>query len=338
MALLDGRGDPLLRTRLAGRAHAVAVAPDRRSFVAVARRPGTWAAVVGMDGALRATFQAAPGRHFYGHGVFSADGALFYTTENDYDGERGVIGVRSVAEGFRPIAEWPSGGIGPHEIVLGAGGSTLVVANGGVLTHPDTDRAKLNLGSMKPSLARIDAGSGRLIDRAELAPRLSPLSIRHVAVSPDDDVAFGVQDEGLWDPRAPLVGAWRRSGRIDLASPGAPSQQRYIGSVALDRSGAVVAVSAPRDGWIGFWELASGRWLGHVPAPDGCGVAACPRTRAFRLSTGTGALLEAAVAGGHVASRALAVSDLKWDNHLAFVAGDASSPSLPPGAAVGSRT
>jgi uncharacterized protein len=319
VALLGGEGATRMRVRLAGRAHAVAVAPDRRTAVAVARRPGTWAAVVGMDGGPRGTFQAGPGRHFYGHGIFSPDGALFYTTENDYEGERGVIGVRSVAEGFRPIAEWPSGGIGPHELALGADGRTLVVANGGVLTHPDSGRAKLNVASMKPSLARLDLGSGRLVDRAELAPRLSPLSIRHVTVSPDDDVAFGLQDEGLWDPRAPLVGAWRRSGRIDLVAPGAPSRQRYIGSVALDGSGAVAAASAPRDGWIGFWELASGRWLGEVPAPDGCGVAPCPRPRAFRLSKGTGALLDVEIAGGQVASRTLAASDVQWDNHLTLV-------------------
>ena len=36
-------------------------------------------------------------------------------------------------------------------------GRTIAVANGGIATHPDFDRVKLNLATMEPSLVRLDA-------------------------------------------------------------------------------------------------------------------------------------------------------------------------------------
>jgi hypothetical protein len=244
VARIEAVAGPRVVARLPGRAHAVAVSPDGRTCVALARRPGTLASVLDAGAGVRATFHADPGRHFEGHGVFSPDGALFYTAENDYGAGRAVVGVRSVADGFPSVAEWPSAGIGAHEIALGADGRTLVVANGGILTHPDTGRTRLNVDSMQPSLARLAADSGQLLDQAALEPRLSLLSIRHLAVTPDDDVVFGMQDEGLADPGVPLLGVWRRGGRIDLVASAARSEHRYIGGVALDRSGRLAAASA----------------------------------------------------------------------------------------------
>jgi hypothetical protein len=333
VALIDAHGAARTRVPLRVRAHAAAVAPDHRTCVAVARRPGTLAALFDLDGRLRGSFRADPGRHFEGHGVFSRDGSLFYTSENDYGGERGIVGVRSVADGFRRIAEWPTAGIGPHELALGADGSTLVVANGGILTHPDTGLARLNVDSMSPSLVRLAADSGRVLEHSALEPGLSLLSIRHLAVTPGDDVVFGVQDEGLADPGAPLVGVWRRSGRIELVAHGATSTHRYIGGVSLDRSGGVAAASAPRDGWVGFFEVAGGRWLGEVAADDACGVAPCPLPGAFLVSTGQGALLEAHRVADRIGSRALATAGLAWDNHLAYLDGDPAATAFASGAA-----
>jgi hypothetical protein len=330
VARIDARGAARAHTPLPFRAHAVAVSPDARTAVAVARRPGTLAALLDAGGRVVGTFHADAGRHFEGHGAFSADGLLFFTSENDYAAGRGVVGVRSVAEGFRRIAEWPSAGIGPHELALGADGRTLVVANGGILTHPDSGRTTLNPDSMSPSLARLAADSGRLLDQAALDPRLAPLSIRHLAVTPSDDVVFGVQDEGLGDPGAPVVGVWRRSGSLDLLAPrSAPARaQGYVGGVALDLGGRLAAASEPREGRVAFFEVSGGRWLSEVAAEDACGVAPCPQPAAFRVSTGTGVLLEVARVADRMESRTLSASTDPWDNHLTFLAG---APGVRPG-------
>ena len=47
-----------------------------------------------------------------------------------------MIGVRDAQDGYRQIGELPSDGIGPHEATLMPDGKTLVVANGGIRTHP----------------------------------------------------------------------------------------------------------------------------------------------------------------------------------------------------------
>ena len=101
--------------------------PLRRGDPCRLQRPPVW-------------FATKPDRHFFGHGVFSADGKLLYTTENDYDGARGVIGVRDATDGYQQIGEFPAHGMEPHDIQLLADGRTMVIANGGIRTHPDSAR------------------------------------------------------------------------------------------------------------------------------------------------------------------------------------------------------
>ena len=43
----------------------------------------------------------------------------------------------------------------PHEILRFPGSDTLIVANGGIQTHPDTGRAKLNIERMLPNLSYL---------------------------------------------------------------------------------------------------------------------------------------------------------------------------------------
>ena len=54
-------------------------------------------------------FTSKPYRHFFGHGVFSADGKLLYTTENDYQNARGMIGVRDATDGYKQIVDLATG-------------------------------------------------------------------------------------------------------------------------------------------------------------------------------------------------------------------------------------
>jgi hypothetical protein len=117
-----------------------------------------------------------------------------------------VIGIRDADDGYRQVGEFASHGVGPHEVTLMPDGATLVAANGGIRTHPDRERAKLNLDTMAPSLAYLDLASGRLCDAFGLAPRLHRLSIRHLAVNQDGLVAAAMQYEGSKRDRVPLVG------------------------------------------------------------------------------------------------------------------------------------
>ena len=71
---------------LPGRGHAAAAHPVRPEAVVFARRPGTFAMVIDCTTGRRKTVLHSPdGRHFYGHGAFSSDVSLLYTTENDFE-------------------------------------------------------------------------------------------------------------------------------------------------------------------------------------------------------------------------------------------------------------
>ncbi len=170
-----------------------------------------------------ASFAPPEDRHFYGHGLFSADGRLLYATENDWEGERGVLGIYDVAAGYVRIGEIDTGGIDPHEAFLMRDGRTIVVANGGIATHPDFDRVKLNLATMEPSLAYLDAATGDLIESVALPATLHQLSLRHMAEAADGSIWFGGQYEGAATDRVDLVGRHRRGATPELvAAPPRP--------------------------------------------------------------------------------------------------------------------
>lgn len=317
-AVIDERGRDRLVLPLEARGHSFAVDAPRRRAVAFARSPGRFAIAFDVEGRdAPQAIAAAPGRHFYGHGVFTGDGRLMLATENDFEAGRGVIGVYDATDGFRRLAEFASQGVGPHEAVLLDDGRTLCVANGGILTHPDYGRAKLNLATMAPSLAYIDIASGAVVEQAALAPELHQLSIRHMAVDAAGDVWFGCQYEGAASERPPLVGRHRRGRPAELfAGPRdvLHAMQNYVGSVALDASGTVLATSSPRGGLIAFWDTQSGRHLGHRLLPDGCGIAPAARGRVLATS-GRGAILSAGWNSQDVLAEP-GKAGPAWDNHL----------------------
>ena len=330
VAAFGADGGKVLDAPLPARAHGIAVHPDGDEAVAFARRPGTFAAVLRRrDGAGRARLDSPPGRHFCGHGVYSADGEFLFTTENDFDAGRGVVGVWRTRPRYRRAREFPSHGIGPHELILSGDGATLIVANGGILTHPDTGRRKLNVPTMSPSLAYVDSSDGRLVEsRAFGGPRRRLLGIRHLAVAADGLVCLALQDEGPRGDPLPLV-AFHRPGDAEIDLRPAPRailrrMKGYTGSAAADSSGAYLAVTAPRGGMVAIWDVRRREPSAAFDLADGCGVAPEGRPGRFLATSGAGgaALLDAATGrAAAVGSRFLARR--RWDNHLARAPGRA---------------
>jgi hypothetical protein len=216
---LDHGGAALFDLPLPDRGHAAAAHPHRAEAVFFARRPGTFALVVDCGaGRIAVRLEAPAGRHFYGHGAFSADGRTLFTTENDFFAGAGRIGVWDAGAGYARLGEVASGGIGPHEIVLMPDGETLAVANGGIQTHPDTGREKLNLATMAPNLTYLRARDGSPVATVEPPPELRLNSLRHLAVAPDGLVAVAAQWEGAPEDGVPLL-ALHRPAWPALASP-----------------------------------------------------------------------------------------------------------------------
>lgn len=321
---LDATGRIALDQALPERGHGLALHPDGRQAVCLARRPGDFLLVLDLaTGEGMALHHTPADRHCDGHGVFSADGLLLYTTENAIDSGEGRIGIWDAADGYRRLGELPSHGLDPHELLLAPDGEQLIVANGGILTRPETGRAKLNLETMQPSLVYLDRRDGRLRAEQRLAPELHRLSIRHLALGRDGTVCAALQYEGPAQDRPPLV-AFHRPGQ-DLEPVAAPPEIQaamcnYCGSVAADPSGDWFAVSAPRGNLICFWG-ADGGFRGSTPVTDGCGVAPGDAPGTFYLSSGTGSLYRHDCNTGATARLPGPPTEgIQWDNHLTLCA------------------
>ena len=307
-----------LDVSLPGRGHGFAVQPSTGHAVVFARRPGEWALVLDpATGAEVGRLSASEGRHFYGHGAFSPDGAVLYTSENRFEDGRGIIGVWDVARDWQRIHEWPSHGVGPHEIRVLRAGTRLAVANGGIRTHPDTGRAKLNLDAMASSLAVLDTANGGLVRSQSLGERLHRLSIRHLDIDRDFRIVIAMQYEGSRRDRVPLVAFERDAGLVPEYAPAEFSRRmrQYAGSVSFDASGRYVAVTHPHEGIVSLWTARSARCFALMELMDTCGIASGADTGVF-IATGAGGRI-VRIDAREGTSIVLARSDgSRWDNHL----------------------
>jgi hypothetical protein len=162
---------------LPARSHGLLLDPlDSSQAIAVARRPGEYILRFNVR-SLRTTILREPefDRVFEGHAAFSADGQTLYSSESDRDSGQGLVGVRdSVTLAKR--GEFATHGIGPHALLVDDDGS-LLVANGGILTLPETGRIKRNIERMDPSLVRLAAADGQLLGQWRLPTRNSAFVI-----------------------------------------------------------------------------------------------------------------------------------------------------------------
>ena len=307
---LDLAGAATFRVPLPARGHAGAGHPSRAEAVAFARRPGRYALVLDVAlGKALAVLEPPEGRQFNGHGLYADDGRTLLTIEQQTETSTGAVGMWDVASGYRRIGEFPSHGIGPHDAKLLADGATLAIANGGIATD-STDRTKLNLPNMAPSLAYTDL-AGHLLDEVRLGADLHRLSIRHLALGAKGQVAFAMQWEGEPGAAPPLLGLHRRGEAPRLAEAPLADEllmQGYAGSIAFAADGAQVAITSPKGGRLHRF-APDGGFLGGVARPDVCGLASHPE--GLLASDGFGGLV---LAGGEI--RALARHPCAWDNHI----------------------
>lgn len=320
----DATGAKLFDLPMPARGHGAAVSPDGRpsggQAVFFGRRPGRFALVVdSASGTVAHTIPAIEDRAFAGHGLFVKGGRLLLATEIDYEGKRGLIGLYDVTDSYRRIGEWQTGGLDPHDLQLLPDGRTLIVANGGILTHPEVQRMKLNLDSMDSSVAFIDIRDGRLIEQRRLTGAFFQLSLRHMAVTAEGETVIAMQYEGPSNDLVPLVGL-ARPGRdielLDMPDAAWSRLRNYCGSAAVDASGKILGVTSPRGGRALFWEAATRRPLQPLDLADGCGLAAAPVPGRFIVSNGLGALVEYDPLNGRTRALDSGFAGARWDNHI----------------------
>jgi hypothetical protein len=321
---LTAAANKLFAINIPQRAHDCLFLPVSQQAIFFSRRPGNTLYIVNIaTGTLQHAIECPTGRHFYGHGCSSPDGRYLFTTENAYTqqpgkAQQGVIGIYDISDNFRRLGEMSSHGIGPHQLGLLADGKTLVVANGGILTHPLRGREKLNLNTMQPSLTYIDSSNGGLVD--QYTPEHHQQSIRHLDIGPDDTVVVGLQFQGSREQILPL--AYRHNGEDKLQPLQTDAtvwqqHQQYIASVCIDSSGQRLVISSPRGGIASCWDLTRNQLISINSQRDGAGVAFNPATNAFVLSNGQGQLTSLqADSYQRQAEHSHYFKQHIWDNHL----------------------
>ena len=315
---VDEAGEIAFDLDLADRGHGLAVRPGSSEAICFARRPGKFALVIDtLAGAVVTEIPAAMSRHFSGHGLFVEGGALLLATENDEVRHEGVIGIYDARDDYKRIDEFPTFGIGPHDLALLPDAKTLVVANGGIDKRHDDTGAR-ELADVRSDLVYLDWQAERLLERAILEPRYTRLSIRHLALTEAGDVAAALQDSAdVPDLDFPL-GFLHRVGSAPrwLAAPagGWGRLHGYCGAASADRGAGLIAMSSPRGNCVGLWDE-SGAALEALAIHDGCGLSPTGTAGEILVSSGSGELFAISRDQAAPAARG-ANGEFRFDNHM----------------------
>jgi hypothetical protein len=247
------------------------------SVLAVARRPGDWL-LRWQSRTGRTQWHWIDGdRRFNGHVIASADGATLWTTETDLDNAQGLLGVRD-AVSLEKTGEWFTHGMDPHQLLAlpravgDCPAGTLMVANGGIPTLPETGRSKRALDRMDSSLVAIHPATGALLGQWRLADPF--LSIRHLALDPvSGTLGVALQAEHpdkAAQAAAPVLAVW--DGHTLRAAKGQPVLTGYGGDICAWPGGGF-AVSCPRAGRLAVFDP-YGTWRSATVHRSACALAA----------------------------------------------------------------
>jgi hypothetical protein len=286
-------------------------------LLAVARRPGDWLVRWRPGGAKQKPhWHWIDGdRRFNGHAAASADGAMLWTTETDLETAEGRLGVRNPGS-LEKVDEWTTHGMDPHELLLlpqrvGAfPAGTLMVANGGIATLPETGRTKRDTARMDASLVALHPRTGERLGQWRLADPY--LSVRHLAWDARHQrlgIALQAEHptpEARW--QAPVLAIW--DGESLMTPSEVPDLRGYGGAVAALPGGGFL-VGCPRANVVAAFD-GRGRWSHNLDLAEACAVAAGPAQWWAGGSTG---VLHADIRSRSTATLAGAKSIPRWDNH-----------------------
>ena len=257
-------------------------------------------------------------QRFYGHGVLIANDSILITAENDYQQGKGLIVLRD-RKTQQVIEQYDSGGVGPHQLAVmpNSNEKQIVIANGGIQTHPEQARQKLNLDSMQPNLAYMALSSGQIEGKFELENK--QLSIRHLDVSAQGKVVAGLQYQGAATDEVPLAISHHGEDQLSLLKANTDTwrnMKQYTASVCINSNRNTVAITCPKADLLTFWQLDSNEYITSHKLKDGAGATLVADD--FVVSTGRGRVIsqqDPLIPGQIVAD----FKSLRWDNHMTSI-------------------
>ncbi len=215
-------------------------------------------------------------RYFYGHGSYSADATVLFSTETLLDSLDGVITIRD-SSSLTHVGDFPSFGKEPHECKLIDQGKTLVVTNGG---GPLNDEA--------PSICFIDIQQEKLIEKVTLTNER--LNTGHFSVSDQGDlVVVSAPRTGLGKKHTGGVSI-RPQGKAmqSIAQPQRISEKMFgeALSTCINNALAIAAVTHPDGDMITFWSLKDRQFIKAMKFDRPRGVVLSQDQKYFLVSAG----------------------------------------------------
>ena len=323
---LNSTGKVIQSFEIPQRGHSFAVnQSDTNHVLAIGRRPANYFFAINFStpGSEPQQVKAPKNRRYYGHAAFNTSGSLVYLTENNLETGQGVIGIYDVQQGFQRVGEFSSYGIGPHDIFFDSQYQCLVVANGGIRTHPSSGRKKLNLSTMCSSLTFINAITGEMLKTISLNEKFRFNSIRHVVLDSQSNVYVSLQNQKKGSQQTLLAIYNNQKNALitcDIPQNILPQLNRYIGDITLDCSESIFAATSPRGNTILIYNT-QGVFLTSYSLEDVCGVSKTGMTNEFMLTTGKGDILKLRYNPSNspcisIEKRKYFYPNLAWDNHL----------------------
>ncbi|MBS9779692.1 MAG: DUF1513 domain-containing protein [Moraxellaceae bacterium] len=263
--------------------------------------------------------QAEQNRHFYGHACYSLHGDLLYVSENNTANFNGIIGIYQVNKNYQKISEFPTHGIGPHEIILHPNGDKLIIANGGIKTER-ASREELNLDTMQPSLVYLSLKKdnyGAVLQQVFL--KHNQMSIRHLSVTNNGEVAIAIQFQGEKHLDMPLVLTHNFGDKhlTEYISNTLNKDWRqfhhYIASIKVNSVSNLLCVTSPLGGCVSVFDMQSKTMLDTVKITDCAGIAVAGE--GFLVSNGEGRLILLKLADNKIIFDDI-THKLAFDNHM----------------------
>lgn len=184
------------------------------------------------------------GCHFYGHGAYSVDGEVLFSTENHLLNNQGLLSIRD-SKTLQSLGQFPSYGQEPHECKLIDGGKVLVVTNGG---GP--------LGGEVPSVCYIDVNSQKLLEKIEVSDKY--LNAGHLAIDNNGSlVTVSAPRSGLGRAYSGGISVVESNGRfVRLSHPGLTENLKGEAlSVCIHNRLQILAVTHPTSQLVSFWSI-----------------------------------------------------------------------------------
>lgn len=308
------------------RAHGLCCEADGH-VLGVARRPGDWLLRWHPVSGRTQWHWIEGDRRFNGHVITSRNAQTLWTTETDLDNAQGLLGVRDVRT-LEKTDEWPTRGMDPHQLLAlpqavgNFPSGTLIVANGGIPTLPETGRSKRELGRMDSSLVALHPATGALLGQWRLTDPF--LSIRHLAFDADSGtLGIALQAEHPDEAKravAPVLAVW--DGRTLKAATDQPTLAGYGGDICAWPGGGF-GVSCPRADRLALFGP-DALWQGQMPHPGAYALSSDGRQWWLASSKGAMGWLHGWAEGpdgiGTTGYPPVALRSLLIDNHCVVAA------------------